>query len=347
MDPEFADALKNAGDRLHRSRAVLLPDLFVDHLVPVPRMQTFQSGLDRVLAQGGGNVILPDHHLKVGGNAANTALALAHLGVPTTLITQTDRVGSALWETASQGLPTTDQGIQDVTHPSTTVALELQEESANLMLSDPGPLTDLHPDDLPKESWQWIEVADLVAVTNWAQTRNHGTLLLQETLRHARNGKTFSFLDTGDPAHRGEDAQQLLLDDQVLHGLGAWGMNENEVRFFASYLLDEDPHRLGFEDAAMALGRHIGTRLDVHTHGYAFSIHDSKIVKVPSIDVTPKHRTGAGDAWNAGNLAGTLLGLDDARRLLLAHAVAAITIGGATGGPPTLDQVIGLLESGP
>ncbi len=344
MDPELAEALHAASHRLGDLRAVVLPDLFVDHMIPVESMSQLQSGLQRVLAQGGGNVLLPGQRLKLGGNAANTAHALARLGVPTTLVCQSDGVGRLLWENATKGLPADHQGVMEVPHPSTTVALEVAEESANLMLSDPGPLARLHPKDLDERVWSWIQQADLVAVTNWAQTLEHGTRLLADVVRHAKKADTFSFLDTGDPAHRGASARALLDEKEIFEGLDAWGLNGHEARFFAGFLLDEDPGRIDLDAAAAALGRHTAGRIDIHSHQDAITIEHDETVRVPAFPVDPQHRTGAGDAWNAGNLTGTLLGLDPVHRLTLAHATATLTLTGNTSGPPRMKHVIAWLK---
>jgi len=50
--------------------------------------------------------------------------------------------------------------------------------------------------------------------------------------------------------------------------------------------------------------------------------------------------TGAGDAWNAGNIFGDALGLPDSCRLTLANAVAGFYVSSLTAEHPTLPKLI-------
>jgi ribokinase len=343
MHPELVSAIEKGHNRLRDSRAVLLPDLFIDHLVPVPGLHGFEEGTRRLVKQGGGNLLYSPQQTRLGGNAANTGFALARLGVPVTLVAMTDPVGRLLWEEAVRGLPAETKGLISKDRASRTVALELQEESANVMLSDPGPLADFGPGDLDMEAWGWIEEADLVVATNWAQAVKHGTELFEQVITRAHRAGAFTFLDTGDPAHRPRAAWDLLRSP-LFASLSAWGVNEHEVRFYAGCLLDRPEAELDVEDALSVLARHTKARVDLHTHTFALSMDAEGAVQVPSFPVHPRFRTGAGDAWNAGNLVGYLLGVPARSRLTLAHAVATLTIGGEAPGPPTMEQVVGFLQ---
>lgn len=53
---------------------------------------------------------------------------------------------------------------------------------------------------------------------------------------------------------------------------------------------------------------------------------DRETGRMPAFDVQPKRLTGAGDAWNAGDIFGEIIGLSDDLRLILANAVAAYYI---------------------
>lgn len=339
MTPELVETLDAERDRLLGASAVVLPDLYVDHLVPLDDREQLEQGLDQLIAQGGGNLVTPGHRLMLGGNAANTARALAGLGVPTTLVAQTDAVGHTLFEEATAGLPLSADGLMRAGRSSSTVALELADEGANVMLSDPGPLADLAPDDLDEAAWSSIEAADVVAVTNWAQMLEHGTDLVAEVVSRAGQAGVFTFLDTADPAHRGDAVHDLLGSKTLQRDLSAWGMNEHEACWFAGALLDREPTSLDVEAAVRALGEHVAGRIEVHTAKEAISLVDGQLVRAATFPATPTHRTGAGDAWNAGRLAGELLDLPDAQRLRLANAVAALTITGQRPGPPSLEDV--------
>ena len=65
--------------------------------------------------------------------------------------------------------------------------------------------------------------------------------------------------------------------------------------------------------------------------------------RVPAFDFEPIRRTGAGDAWNAGNLAATLLGWPAADRLTLADIEKQIADFGkrAQEGKLTIEELTG------
>lgn len=344
MPTELPEALLAGREPLAQARVTILPDLYVDHLVPLADRAEMEAGIDRLIEQGGGNLVTGRQRIELGGNAANTAVALASLGVPTTLITRTDDLGLHLFEAATQGLPVGAQHLGTAGSPSTTVALEVAEPSVNVMLSDPGPLASLGPGDLAPSAWRSIEEADAVAVTNWAQTLEHGTELFQAVAKRAHDAGASTFLDTGDPAHRPEDGRDLLADLEDEPHLSAWGLNEHEARWFASGLLDQAPGTLEVETATRTLADHAGCRIDVHTDAQALTVDEEGLVASPTFDIQPAQRTGAGDAWNAGNLAAGLIGLGSRDRLALANAVAALTVTGPAPGPPSLEGVAGFLE---
>lgn len=344
MPTELSQVLLAGREALSQARVTILPDLFVDHLVPLAGHAEMRAGIDRLVKQGGGNLVTGRQRIELGGNAANTAAALASLGVPTTLITRTDDVGLHLFEAATEGLPATAQRLGTAASPSTTVALEVADPGVNVMLSDPGPLASLGPGDLEASAWRSIDQADTVAVTNWAQTLEHGTELLQAVTKRAHDAGASSFLDTGDPAHRPEDGHDLLNQLEGHPHLSAWGLNEHEARWFAARLLDQTPGTLDLETAARTLADHTSCRIDVHTDAQALTVDEDGLARCPTFGIEPTRRTGAGDAWNAGNLAAGLLGLGPEARLTLANAVAALTITGPTPGPPSLEAVAGFLE---
>lgn len=341
---ELADALRDGRSELHDAHAVLLPDLFLDLLIPLPGRDALDQDLDRLIDQGGGNLLTPHQRIHLGGNAANTAHALASLGVPSTLIAPTNHLGRALFQQAMDGLPATQDALVPTQEAACTVALELDADEANVMLSNPGPLRDFGPADLDEEAWALIDDADILAITNWSQTLEHGTQLLDTVAARAKRNGAFTFLDTGDPAHRGQDIQALLTDPTPLEHVSAWGMNEHEARFFAKTLQGSKPPE-ALTDVAALLDEHVPPRIDVHTETQAFSLHEGDRQATEAFNVAPQHRTGAGDAWNAGNLAGDLLGLEARPRMTLANAVAALTITNPANEPVKLDDVATFLAT--
>lgn len=316
---------------LRQKRVVVLPDAFIDALARLPSWRTMRPQMDEVIRRGGGNLPVGPIEFKLGGNAANTAIALARLGAKVDLITKTDALGRFLLERAAKGSRVNIESVDVGSHASATLALEFQ--GANLMLSHSGPLHEFGPRNLRAKHWKQIQAADAVVIVNWAQ--NHqGTQLLRAVATRAKKSGVFVYTDTGDPRHRGPQAcRELLRQRKVWDHIDAWGLNENEVRTFSG---DRAGHLL---DLARNLSKRIAGNLDVHTRRWAATIHDHTFVKVPALPDRPKRLTGAGDAWNAGNLAGYLLGWDDLDRLTFAHRVATRYVTGNSGLPPTASEL--------
>ena len=87
------------------------------------------------------------------------------------------------------------------------------------------------------------------------------------------------------------------------------------------------------------------TRVDLHTKEYSRSFFGfTESDKVPSFSLSPKRLTGAGDAWNAGDIFGELYGLSDRARLLLANSVAASYITDSKGSHPTIAELLEFIK---
>lgn len=312
---------------LRRSRIVVLPDLYVDALAFLPPWAQAGRSLDAIARRGGGNMPVRSIELKLGGNAANLAVALARLGAQVDLIAHTDPLGHHLLQRAAAGTGLRTGGVQVGARGSVTLGLECGP--SNLMLSHAGPLQDFGPARLTRDDWERIDAADAVALVNWAQNRR-GTAMLRRLSGHLGRRGAFLYLDTGDVRHRGPDVAALRSDRAAWRGVSAFGINRNELHAFA-----------GGSGVAHAqdLAAELGTRIDLHTRTWAASVTGASTTRVAA-DRTPARRlTGAGDAWNAGNLAGYLLGLGDRARLGLAHRVATCYVTGPSGLPPTPHEV--------
>lgn len=275
--------------------------------------------MQRVVRAGGGNLPIPAVEFKVGGNAANTGLALARLGARVHLITRTDAFGMDVLGRAARRCGLGVDHVRVGGRTSATVALEFG--GANVMLSHAGPLDAFGPTALAPRDWRRLEAADAVVVTNWAQNRR-GTPLLAALVRRLGGRGVFLYVDTGDPRPRAGAGPRLARQASLWSKVGAWSLNENEVRAFLGRRRG-DPLRLGLE-----LSRHVPCRLDLHTRRWAASIRAGRFVRAPALRAPARRLTGAGDAWNAGNLAGYLLGWPDRDRLRLAHRVATKYVAG-------------------
>lgn len=342
--------LRALADRLRDLRTggfhvVTLPDFFLDHFLRLPRWDEALPAWKSVHARGGGNVPTPGQHFQPGGNAANTALALARLGVRTHLVTRTSGFGRAYLEQTLGRMGVDLRHVKADGHLSVTTALEFQEaRPANVMLSDPGSLAQYGPEELDANDWTLLEAADLVLLSNWSQNRR-GTALVEAVARAARKAGTSTMLDTGDPSARAADLPELLGRVLPLADLDVYALNENELR-----LLTGRPLAEGEEEVTAARGLHARRPdgvLDLHTARFAATFTSSGEAVVPTFCVEPLRVTGAGDSWNAGNIVGHLAGLAPTDRLLLANAVAGLYVSGKEGIAPTLGDVVRFLEAEP
>jgi sugar/nucleoside kinase (ribokinase family) len=125
-----------------------------------------------------------------------------------------------------------------------------------------------------------------------------------------------------------------------------FSINENEAFWYASHLggRPKRSRRTRSRELTMEyariLARRLPVRVDLHTSTFAGSFTDETEVVVPAFDVPVLRTTGAGDAWNAGNIFGDALALPDACRLTFANAVAAYYVSSPTGEHPTLSQLV-------
>lgn len=324
---------------------VTMPDFFLDHFVPLPTWRGVLPAWEGVHGRGGGNVPTPGQHFQPGGNAANTALALARLGVRTHLVARTSPFGRTVLEhtVARHGVDL--RHVRADGELSVTTALEFQEgRPVNVMLSDAGSVAHFGPETLDANDWTLLEAADLVLVTNWSQNRL-GTALVDAVAKAAHRAGTLSMVDVGDPSARAADLPELLSKVVAHPELDVLALNENELRQLTGRALAEGEAEVTAARELHARRAH-GT-LDLHTARFAASFGPAGEAVVPTFRVEPLRVTGAGDSWNAGNIVGHLARLGVADRLLLANAVAALYISGKEILAPTMGEVVRFLESEP
>lgn len=342
--------LRGLADRLRSLdvssfHVVTLPDFFLDHFVTLPAWEKVVPQWQAIHGRGGGNILTPGQHFQPGGNAANTALGLARLGARTHLVTRTSAFGKVYLEHTLGRHGVDLRHVRADGQLSVTTALEFHEaRPANVMLSDSGSVAQFGPDSLDANDWTLLEAADMVLVANWSQNRS-GTALVESVARAARKAGRRSMLDTGDPSSRGGDLRELTERVLPLAELDVYALNENELRQLTGRALQAGKEEV---DAARALAkrRPEGT-LDLHTARLAATFGPDGEAVVPTFRVEPVRVTGAGDAWNAGNIVGHLAGLAPPDRLLFANAVAGLYVSGKEGIAPTLADVVRFLESEP
>jgi sugar/nucleoside kinase (ribokinase family) len=335
---------------------VVMPDFFLDRLICLDYdLKTFSGKVGVVVERKGGSIDNVDQAEFRGGNAANTASALANLGVSVTPIICTDKLGARLLKIHFERLNVDLSHIKICEKPSITTALEFKTESGktNVMLRDVGSLADFGPELLDKGDFETLKEADYVCVFNWAGTRHFGTELAEEVFRYVKKvGEGKTYYDTADPTPNKEKIPQLV--KRVLQGrdLDVLSVNENEAKCYAKQItikLGEVMQKsLSLEDSAKesakVLASRISARVDLHTTRFSATFTKKKSVIVPAFKVPVLRATGAGDAWNAGNILGDAFKLSDEGRLTLANAVAAYYISSPVGRHPTRKKLLRFCE---
>jgi sugar/nucleoside kinase (ribokinase family) len=334
---------------------VVMPDFFLDRLISLNcDVKNFYRMLGKVVKRKGGSIDGIEQVDLKGGNAVNTASALATLDVKVTIIVCTSKLGSKLIEFYLRPRKVDLSHVKIFDDASITTAIELENEKGkvNVMLRDVGALADFGPQHLNDEDFEVIENADYVCVFNWAGTRNFGTELA-ETIFHlvktAGKGKTYC--DTADPTTNKEKIPKLMKKVLQVKHVDILSLNENEAICYASHLSDKIKKLTKtskFDDlakeSARILASRLSARVDLHTASFSATFTKKGETIVPAFRVPVLRVTGAGDAWNAGNILGDAHGLSDEHRLALANAVAAYYVSNPKGKHPTRKKLVQFIE---
>jgi sugar/nucleoside kinase (ribokinase family) len=333
----------------------VMPDFFLDRLINLDYdVKGFSETLEDLAKRKGGSIDKVEQAELRGGNAINTASALAALGVKVTPIVCTSKFGLQLMKYYLKHLVIDFSHIKIFEKLSITTAMELTTVNGkvNIMLRDVGALANFGPHNLNNDDFEALKSADYVCVFNWAGTRQFGTELANSVFRHVKTkgiGKTY--YDTADPIPNKRKIPELVKG--VLQGkhVDILSVNENEAICYASQLsseIEELGKRLRFEElaeeSAKILALHLSARVDFHTTSFSATFTKKGKTVVPAFKVSVLRATGAGDAWNAGNILGDSFGLSDGSRLALANAVAAYYISNPNGVHPTRKQLIKFCE---
>ncbi len=331
-------------------KVVVMPDFFLDRFVIYPGdVETFSKSVAEVAERLGGNI----HGVKQtelrGGNAANTAAALATLGAKVYPIITTTPLGYNMLKFYLDPLGVDLSYVRTDGENALTTAFELiyHGEHVNLMMGDLGSLPNFGPQSLTEKDFQLLQDADYVCVFNWAATSRWGTELAEKVFYYVKDkGKGKTYLDTGDPTPNKKKIPKLIRRVLTKNLIDALGVNENEAEAYAGHFNPKTKraqkpgqHELAKENAR-TLAKHFSTRVDLHTSLFAGSFTKDDETIVPTFKVSVMRSTGAGDAWNAGNIFGDAHSLPDSCRLTLANAVAAYYVSRPAPEHPTLSKLI-------
>lgn len=336
-------------------KVVVSPDFFLDRLINLEwDVSEFYKLVTDVAKRKGGSLDGISQTDIRGGNAINVASALDRLGAEVTPIVSTSQLGLQQIKYHFKNSSIDTSHVKTVGKASVTTALEFKNkgEKTNVMIRDLGALADFGPANFDEIDYSLIESSDYVCVFNWAGTLKFGTALAQTIFdRIKQKGKAKTYYDTADPNPNAIAIPDLIEKVLKTDKVDILSLNENEAITYAS-LLDESLNegKTGLEfvelakEAARFLAKRFSARIDLHTTAFSATFKGEKEVVVPSFKVKVVRATGAGDAWDAGNILGDHNGLSDESRLMLANAVAACYISDLDGLHPNREMLSSFLK---
>ncbi len=340
---------------LEQLDVVVMPDFFFDRLINLGYDAAhFSSVIADIIARKGGSIDGIEQTDIRGGNAVNTASALVALGVNVTPIVCTSKLGLQQIKFYLRKYRVDFSHIKTAAKASLTTALEFTTKNgkANVMLRDVGALANFGPSDLTDSDYELIENADYVCLFNWAGTKKHGTKLAETVFRWVKTrGKGKTYYDTADPTPNSDKIPELMRNVLKTSNVNVLSLNENEAICYAAMLNEEirwnQPKRR-FDDLAMeaarVLAKNLPARIDLHTTAFSATFTKTNEVVVPAFKIKALRATGAGDAWNAGNIVGDANELSDECRLALANAVSAFYLSDSEGMHPTRQKLVKFIE---
>ncbi|MFW9975242.1 MAG: carbohydrate kinase family protein [Candidatus Thorarchaeota archaeon] len=334
---------------------VILPDFFVDHFVIYDNFDVFIDNLTQLAKQGGGNLLGNEQFIRRGGNAVNTASALLSLGLNPKLIVTTDVYGESLLKALAN--PQLDLShVHTDGRLSSTVSIETKfsGRKVNLMISDSGSASEFSFSDLNQNDIETLRNCAIVVLVNLNHNQKGAELAHDLFQMIKESSKAMTFMDMGDPSGNPDIVSQLV-DSVIQTGLvDIIGVNENEVGWIARTLTNDATRwrnislkpKLWLEGAKL-IANETGVRIDLHTPHYSATISDGETIATPAFIAESHVVCGAGDAWNAGDIYGTLLKLPSNDRLTLANAIASLYVSSISATHPQIPDIVEFLKSNP
>jgi len=342
---ELMDFLKN---EYKKPKVVVMPDFFFDRIINVrDNLENFSSKVTKIIQQNGGSIDGMSQMDFKGGNAINTASALITLGAKVTPIICTNENGINKIKSYLKNSTVDFAHIKIGKKASITTALEFEIENKkiNIMLRDLGDLENFQTSNLTKMDYLIIDDADYVCIFNWAGTKKYGTELAKEVFsRVKKKGKGKTYYDTADPNSNSKEIPKLLKIVLKSNFIDILSLNENEAISYASFF-DKNIADIKLAlQAARILAENLHARIDLHTSSFAASLTKKKEICISTFKIKPLRVTGAGDAWNAGNILADTNLLSDESRLMLANAISACYLTDPQGKYPTQNRLLEFLE---
>ncbi len=292
------------------------------------------SGGDLVPAFGQVEKIVGDARLQIGSSAAIMACGAARLGLRTALLAVVgdDPLGRFMRaELDARGVETRHLVVSDSLATGVTVILDRGTDRA--ILTAPGAIAALGEEHLDAgliASARHVHVASY-----YLQPRLMPAVPGLFATAHAA-GATTSLDTNWDPSER--------FDGGIRASLAACDLflpNDAEARRIA------DRPEVG-EAAALLAGMAGTVAVKLGADGALLRCGAAELRAWPAGPVSVRDAVGAGDSFDAGLIAGRLLGFDDAAALALGVACGSLSTGaaGGTGAQPTLAEALAFSVSG-
>ena len=302
----------------------VLPDYYLDVLIDPKRpFSDLDTQLKKVFDRGGGNIIGTEVKFVSGGNGGNVAKTLAVLGVQTTFLTKTSKLGIKLMEHFLESLGVNLIADSDGSLAS-SVVFELSTEGdnkANIMLSSAGSVAEFSSNMLTEEQWQVLKSSHVIAITN-AQNLEFENLTKQILTNIPP--EIFVSIDFSDltPHKSRIDGFRKIILSHPKNPPNLIVGNETEFCLLANNEKD------AFLDAGYSLSSDFpNIYFALHTINYSYLWKRGELIASKrSFEIAPLHATGAGDAWHAGFLVGWHCGLAYEQVLEFANAVAGYLV---------------------
>lgn len=336
---ELAQRLEGSGSRVKATPVVVGFDAFVDQVYTVvaeridsgkferiPEIRDFGAWITGSSGKSGSReAVLMEQ--AAGGCAVNQGDALASLGFPLSAFVG-GASDSAFDEFRAKCLSVEDTGIQ----PGRSVVYEFND--GKLMFCSFSHFAAMTPDFLHDQlsRIRYLErcaQASAIVITSWSVYPHMNACWrhLQKEVLAGLTQRPRLFFDIADPASRSPGELREMLE--TIAGFEAIGpvtlsLNANEAQQLAKAVgLDPDREVMG-----AALRQMAGiTELGIHGIEWAMSSTAEGDVTVASAYTpTPAKSVGAGDRFNAGWLAGSLIGLPQNLRLLMACACSGFFV---------------------
>lgn len=305
-------------------KVLLIGDLCLDLFMNIPKYPDL-----------GGDGLADQMVEQSGGSAANTAVALAHLGVDSCLLTHTgtdhwaDKVLTIL---SGEGVDTS-RIVQEKTDKTGITFLAVTPEGERTMFTYRGANAHLSPDEISPEL---LTGTNMLHLSGYACLKAPQALAALKAVEIAYQHGTGISLDIGvEPAHVMGDTLRAMLPKLSLLILGvpeACTLGGTQSTSDAvHYLIDR-----GVQTVGLKLGKggcQLTTRSSqIHLPGYTVNVVDT---------------TGAGDAFSAGMIYGLVNGWDLESTGVLANAMGALatTRWGAGAALPRKAEVLRYLQS--